>query len=190
VQRLTRFQPAPGNWLAAQVAANAAAPAIVLDLRHNPGGDPNVLKKVLNLFFAEKMSIGAFSDRKGKEFKLEAGNKSAFKGRLIVLIDNYSHSAAEVFTKAVQETRRGIVVGQTSGGQVLAGENYKLPSGFGIYMPILDYRTAKGARIEGHGVQPDIGVTPTAKDYQENKDPVLERARQLLRERLIPIPRR
>jgi carboxyl-terminal processing protease len=160
-----------------------SAPAIVLDLRYNPGGEADVAKKVGDLFFSEKTSLGAFRDRNGKEMTFKFGNKSAYRGRLIVLIDHGSHSAAEVFAKTVQETGRGIVVGETSGGEVVAGGTYKLPSGFSLHLAIMDYHSVKGVRLEGVGVQPDVPVAFTAKDFRENKDPVLDRVRQLLQER-------
>ena len=182
--RFISFQPAPAKWLADQVARNMSAPAIVLDLRYNPGGEGDVVKKVGNLFFSERTNFGIFHNRKGKKAGiLKAGSSSAYRGRLIVLIDHRSHSGAEVFARTVQETGRGIVVGDTSGGEVLSSTNYKLPSGFAIHLPTLDYHTAKGMRLEGRGVQPDVPVSMTAKDFRENKDPVLDRVRQLLQER-------
>jgi carboxyl-terminal processing protease len=178
--RFTKFQPAEAKWLADQVARNMSSPAIVLDLRYNPGGAEDTAKQVCNLFFGEKTIIGIFRDRKGKENTLKAGSNSAYRGRLIVLIDHRTRSAAEVFAKAVQETGRGIVAGQTSAGEVLGAMNYNLPSGFGLHLAILDYHSAKGMRLEGRGVQPNVPVSSTARDFRENKDPVLDRVLQLL----------
>jgi len=179
--RFTSFASAPGKWLADQVSLHRSAPAIVLDLRGNGGGAGEVMKKVVNLFFSEKTNFGVFRSRSGKEITLKSnGSKTAYRGRLIVLTDRGTHSAAEVFARAVQETGRGIVVGQPSGGEVLGATHYKLPNGFEIHIAILDYHTAKGIRLEGRGVQPDELVGLTIKDFRENKDAVLDRISPLL----------
>jgi carboxyl-terminal processing protease len=170
-----------GESLADQAARVRSASAIVLDLRANSGGPIADLEKILNLFFSEKTVIGTFRNREGKETTLKtSGSKSAFRGRLIVLIDGDTASAAEIFARAVQETGRGLVVGQPSRGAVLAATNYPLPNGFDVGIAIMDYHTAKGIRLEGRGVQPDEVVGLTVKDFRENKDPVLDRARDLL----------
>jgi carboxyl-terminal processing protease len=179
--RLTSFTPGPGNWLADQVARNKSANTIVLDLRDNWGGGLETAKKVFDLFFSEKTVIGKFSNRKGKEFTLKAsGDKSAYRGRIFVLTDRYTGSAAEVFASAIQESGRGVVVGQQSKGGVLGATHYKLPNGFDLHVALMDYHTAKGTRLEGRGVIPDVAVDLTVKDFQEGRDAVLDRANQML----------
>jgi carboxyl-terminal processing protease len=108
------------------------------------------------------------------------GNKSAYRGRIVVLTDRNTGSAAEVFASAIQESGRGIVVGQQSKGGVLGATHYKLPNGFDIHVALMDYHTAKGVRLEGRGVIPDVSVDLTIKDFRENRDAVLDRVRQLL----------
>jgi carboxyl-terminal processing protease len=175
------FTDAPGKWLVDQVARNMSANTIVLDLRSNWGGSLDTARKVFDLFFSEKTVIGEFRDRKGKTFTLKTdGSKSAYRGRLIVLTDRITGSAAEVFAGAVQESGRGKVVGQTSRGGVLGADHFKLPNGFDLHVALMDYRTAKGTRLEGSGVQPDDIVDMTVKDFRENKDAVLDRVNQLL----------
>lgn len=97
-----------------------------------------------------------------------------------MLTDRGTHSAAELFARSVQETGRGIVVGQQSGGEVLGATHVKLPKGFDLHIAIYDYQTSKGTRLEGRGVQPNEWVGLTVKDFRENKDAVLDRVNQLL----------
>jgi carboxyl-terminal processing protease len=150
-------------------------------LRDNWGGGLETAKKVFDLFFSEKTVIGKFSNRKGKEFTLKAsGDKSAYRGRIFVLTDRYTGSAAEVFASAIQESGRGVVVGQQSKGGVLGATHYKLPNGFDLHVALMDYHTAKGTRLEGRGVIPDVAVDLTVKDFQEGRDAVLDRANQML----------
>ena len=177
----TSFTSGPGNWFIDQVARNKSANTMVLDLRDNWGGSSDIAQKVFDLFFSEKTIIGKFRDRKGKEFTLKtSGNKSAYRGRIFLLTNRYTGSAAEVFASAIQETGRGVVIGQPTKGGVLGATHYKLPNGFDIHIAIWDYHTANGIRLEGRGVIPDVAVDLTAKDFRENRDAVLDRANQLL----------
>jgi len=181
--RLTSFSPEPAKWLADQVARNKAASAIVLDLRGNFGGGTETELKVFEMFFSNKAVFGKFRMRTGKEHTLKTGgSKSAYRGRILVLTDNATQSAAEVFAMAIQETGRGVVVGQQSNGGVLLGNHFKLPNGFDLHIAVADYHTAKGIRLEGRGVIPDVVVVQTVKDIRENRDSVLERVNQLLQQ--------
>lgn len=179
--RLTSFTPGPAKWLADQVARNKSASAIVLDLRGNAGGSTESQLKVFDLFFSAKTVIGKFRERKGKEYTLKTGgNKSAYQGRILVLTDSATQSAAEVFAQAIQETGRGLVIGQRTTGGVLLGNHFKLPNGFDLHVAVMNYHSVKGIRLEGHGVIPDVPVDLTVKDYRENRDTVLDQANQLL----------
>jgi carboxyl-terminal processing protease len=181
--RFSSFTLAPGKWLADQVSRNRSAAAIVLDLRGNGGGSLAEQLKVFDLFFSQKTVIGKFRDRKGKEYTLKTGgNKSAYQDRIFVLTDHSTQSAAEVFAQAIQETGRGIVIGQRTQGGVLLGTHYKLPNRFDLHVALMDYHTAKGIRLEGRGVIPDVVVDLTVKDFRENKDAVLDRVRQMLQQ--------
>jgi carboxyl-terminal processing protease len=177
----TSFTSGPGTWFTEQVVRNKSAQTMVLDLRGNGGGSLDIAQKIFDLFFSEKIEIGKFRDRKGKTLTLNmGGNKSAYRGRIVVLTDRYTGSAAEVFACAIQESGRGIVVGQRSKGGVLGATHYKLPNRFDIHVALMDYHSAKGVRLEGRGVIPDIEVDLTIKDFREDKDAVLDRVRQLL----------
>jgi C-terminal processing protease CtpA/Prc len=177
------FEPARVKWLADELARHASASAIVLDLRGNGGGGTAEQRKVFDLFFSAKTIFGTFRFQNGKEYTLESnGSKSAYRGRLIVLTDHNTQSAAETFSQGIQETGRGIVVGQQTLGVVLLGNHFKLPNQFDLHLAVGDYHTVKGVRLEGRGVIPDVAVDDLAvKDVRENRDPVLDRVNQLLR---------
>jgi carboxyl-terminal processing protease len=177
----TSFTSGPAAWFVEQVERNKLAQTMILDLRGNWGGSLDIAQKIFALFFSEKTEIGNFRDRKGKTISLKTGdNKSAYRGRIVVLTDRYTGSAAEVFASAIQESGRGIVIGQPSKGGVLGATHYKLPNGFDIHVALMDYHTAKGVRLEGRGVIPNVAVDLTIKDFREDKDAVLDRVHLLL----------
>ena len=125
--------------------------------------------------------MGTLRQRDGKEIKVKVAGRgsAAYGGRIFVLIDEQTASAAEIFAAGIQSSGRGIIVGRNSTGMVLAARNYSLPDGFKVQIPILDYLTANGIRLEGVGVKPDQPVAITAQDLRDNRDPDIERVRVL-----------
>jgi len=66
----------------------------------------------------------------------------------------------------------GVVIGRKSSGEVPGRIE---PNGFRTKIPIRDYQTAKGIRLEGRGVKPDEPVELTMRDFVEDRNPDLER---------------
>ena len=180
--RFDNFSPGTESWLIGQVAQARNAPALVLDLRNNHGGNLSVLEKCFAPFFSEPRVFGAYHERNGKQLPLKAKGqgKDAYRGRVVVLIDEKTASAAEIFAAGLQEAKRAVIVGRQSSGDVLGSLNYKLPHGFYVDIPIWDYQTANGARLEGRGVIPNEVVTLTLKDFLANRDLDLLRAQESL----------
>jgi C-terminal processing protease CtpA/Prc len=114
-------------------------------------------------------------------FKLSGRGKHAYSGRILVLIDDRSASSVEILAAGLQDLGRAIIVGRKSSGQVLKNFDRSLPNGFRASIPIRDYRTAKGVRLEGCGVIPDEPVVLTMRGFVVNRDPDLERAQELVR---------
>lgn len=183
--RFTEFATGTNDWLVHQLVQNHTVPAVIIDLRGNSGGLLSVLRECLEPLFSEHEVFGEFRERNGKEpnVRVSGRGKSAYGGRVMVLIDEGSASAAEIFAAGIQDSGRGIVIGRQSRGAVLASKSYGLPNGFSVTIPIRDYRTAKGMRLEGRGVIPDTPVNLTMQDFVENRDPDLGVARGLLRKR-------
>jgi len=181
--RFAEFAGGTNDWLEAEVSKNLNAPAIVIDLRGNGGGLITVLRRCFEPFFSEPKTFGEFHERNGKEpaLKTSGRGKSAYDGRIIVLIDEKSASSAEMFAAGLQESGRATVVGRQSSGEVLAKYVQGLPNGFKASIAIRDYLTAKGVRLEGRGVTPDEPVKLTMKDFLENHDSDLDQVSQLLK---------
>lgn len=180
--RFSEFSPGTDFWLTDQITQAQAAPAIVIDLRGNHGGTVAVLEKCLAPFFSAPTVLGEFRERNGKQPSLntKGQGQKVYRGRVVVLIDEKTASSAEIFAAALQETGRAIVVGRQSSGDVLGGLSYGLSHGFRVNIPVWDYYTAKGVRLEGRGVIPNETVILTLKDFAENRDLDLQRTQTLL----------
>lgn len=79
-----------------------------------------------------------------------------FHGRVVILINEFTHSAAEMVASFAAENRLATLVGTRTAGQVLGGANFKLVNGYRLRMPVAGWFTWGGQSIEARGVQPNI----------------------------------
>src|ERR1041384_1963343 len=167
--------------------------ALILDLRGNGGGLVVMLKRLVGYFFEQDIKISDLKYRKEvKTDMAESKGNSGFKGKLIVLIDNRSASASEIFSRVVQLEKRGVVVGDRSAGAVMQSIRYGHEVGLGVMsfygasVTNADVIMKDGKSLEHVGVTPDELLLPTAADLAANRDPVLARAAELAGLKLDP----
>lgn len=129
---------------------------LVLDLQGNGGGYLNAAIDLANEFLGKKELIVYTEGRKSprKEFFAQ-GNGRFREGRLAILIDEYSASASEIVTGAVQDWDRGIVVGRRSFGKGLVQRPIDLPDGSMIRLTVARYYTPAGRCIQKPYDNPD-----------------------------------
>lgn len=122
---------------------------LILDLQGNGGGYLNAAVEISNEFLeADELIVyteGLRSPR--REFKAQ-GNGIMRKGRVIVLIDEFSASASEIVTGAIQDWDRGLVVGRRSFGKGLVQRPIDLPDGSMIRLTVARYHTPSGRCIQ------------------------------------------
>jgi len=160
--------------------------ALVLDLRENPGGAVVTLERMVGNVFDHDIKIADRIGRKELSPQLaKSRGKDAFAGRIIVLIDSGSASAAELFARVIQLEKRGTVVGDRSSGAVMEAKRYSENQGtetkifYGFSITDADLIMADGKSLEHAGVVPDEIVLPTGRDLADAKDPALVRAAEL-----------
>jgi C-terminal processing protease CtpA/Prc len=162
---------------------------LILDLRGNGGGYETTLKKLVGHFFDREVVLGETKSRKeSKPIKAKSRGAKAFNGKLIVLIDSQSGSAAELFARVVQLEKRATVIGDRSAGAVMRsifrpGMLGDVSSGnmipYGASITDSDLIMSDGKSLEHVGVTPDEILLPTAADLAAKRDPVLARAATL-----------
>ncbi len=180
--RFDEFDGPDRRWLGGQLNAHADAPGVVIDLRYNPGGETFSLGIVIGEFFEQRVDCGTFISRGGardvkNSWQLGSAN---YRGRVVVLVDGATGSAAEIFSAVLQDHRRAKLVGRKTAGAVLASWFHRLPDGGELQLSREDYVTPKGRRIEGNGLMPDVTVTRTLHDLRVGMDPDLETALKIL----------
>jgi carboxyl-terminal processing protease len=169
-------------------ASFKGAPGLVIDLRGISGGDiHDVGLKIANYFFPTKVSFGRFVNRSGEAplFRtLRAGGGSQiYKGSVVILVDEATRSAGEVFANGFQENGRALIIGQQSCGCVADTDSKKVKGGGVLQYSHLGYTSGKGHKLEGVGVMPDKIVPLTIAALRQGRDVILEEAEHILKSR-------
>lgn len=162
---------------------------VIFDFRGNPGGLVVTHKKLVGYLFEKDVKIADVKERKKSEPEIaKTQGNDVYKGKIIVLIDSESGSAAEIFARLIQIEKRGIVIGDTSAGAVMQsrghvfymqGLGYGREIAYGISMTEADVIMTDGKSLEHVGVTPDESILPTAADIAARRDPVMVRALEL-----------
>jgi C-terminal processing protease CtpA/Prc len=156
---------------------------LILDLRGNPGGYVKTLERFTGYFFDKEIKIADIKGRKEMKPQMSKphGGRN-FNGKLIVLVDSNSGSAAEIFARVIQLEKRGVVIGDRTAGAVMQSQIFDHQDGtdivvyYGVSVTNADVIMADGKSLEGVGVTPDELLLPTAADLAAKRDPVLARA--------------
>ncbi len=181
--RFDEFDGPDRRWLGRELTKHRAAPGVVVDLRRNPGGETFSLGITLGEFFDRSVDCGTFITRGGDRsvkhsWQLGSAN---YAGKVAVLVDSATGSAAEIFSAVLQDHGRATIVGRRTAGAVLASRFYSLPNGGELQLSREDYVAPKGRRIEGKGVEPDVKVERTLAELRVGRDADLEAALRVLR---------
>jgi hypothetical protein len=169
---------------------------LVLDLRGNVGGYPSNGADLLGYFLPPGTRFGAVISKDSLlnytrgNANTPAGRAAAvqrisvpdaltttpvsvrFAGHIAVLIDGGTRSTGEVAATALRDYAGAKIFGMPSAGQVLEMISEDLPGGYTLYFPLRDYWTAKGERIEGHPIIPDILAQPGSEEASPVRIPL------------------
>ena len=138
---------------------NGKIDGILIDLRRNPGGLLDQAIKVSDLFIKEGVIVSTIGrDPKNKEVNY-ASKKAAFADvPIVVLINEYSASASEIVSGALQDNKRAVIVGERSFGKGSVQSAIKLSDGSALKLTVARYYTPSGVSIQSEGIKPDIEI--------------------------------
>jgi len=157
---------------------------LVIDLRNNGGGATTNLAHFLGMLLPRGTEYGTTVDKEDAErYKLQTGKDPSdvvavaawsrdrwkirrnavepFTGKIAVLVNGGSASASEITAAALRELcdPPAKLVGSRTAGAVLVANEVSLPDGFKMMVPISEYVTIKGRRLEGNRLQPDVSAS-------------------------------
>lgn len=143
--------------------------ALVLDLRHNPGGLLKQAVQVAETFLPTETEIVSVKGVRAPRQVYQSDNPDPETMPLVVLIDHETASASEIVAGAMQDQDRGLIIGEASFGKGLVQTVFRLPWGMGLTLTTAKYYTASGRSIQreyaGVGIYDYYreGMQPTSK---------------------------
>ena len=155
---------------------------LILDLRNNPGGWVSSVVDVTSQFIEDGLVLYQI-DAKGnrRNWGVKSGGK-ALDIPMVVLVNEFSASASEVFTGAIIDNNRATVVGSITFGKGSVTNLWPLNDGSGVNFTTARWFTPNGSLIEGEGLTPDVLLEPLDED--EDEDVYLDRAIEILKEQI------
>jgi len=151
--------------------------------RLRSGYDPDALPRVpMPATRAELVvTLARFAFRDKSVMLLTQGlGQHPFHSRMVVLVNEWTNSAAEMVANFAAENRLAILVGQKTRGSVLGAANFKVGSGYWLRLPIFGWFTSKGHTLEGTGVEPDVPVEISPDALAQGVDNQLKRAIEIV----------
>ena len=153
---------------------------IILDFRNNPGGLLDSAIEIASKFIKEG-PIVHIKDRDGIVATIESRGNKFPEWPLFVLVNEGSASASEIVAGAIQDSKRGKLLGMKTFGKGVVQQVFNLNDGSGIAITTSEYFTPSERSINNIGIEPDVLVEPVEDSEQDMQ---LNKAIQLLEEEL------
>ncbi|MCU0447329.1 MAG: S41 family peptidase [Microscillaceae bacterium] len=172
------------QWIAELKAQHPQAKGLVLDLRHNVGGDFTYALAAIAHLNTQKRFVFKSRTKNGPNqndftdwynwYVESKGN--GFERPIIVLIDRFTISAGERAVMALKTLPNVKLIGVSTNGAISTMMPRQLSNGWNYSIPTQDVLDAEGNVWEGKGIPPQIVLQNTLTDIEQNKDLVLEKA--------------
>jgi carboxyl-terminal processing protease len=157
------------------------SPAIILDLRNNPGGYLEVSVDIAGWFLNRGDVVVRENIKNEKETIFRAsGNQALINMPVIILANEGSASASEILAGALRDDRNIKIVGEKTFGKGSVQEIETLAGDSMIKLTVAEWLTPSGVSLNDNGLEPDYKVEMTDSDYQNNKDPQLDKALEVI----------
>lgn len=137
---------------------------LIIDLRNNPGGLLNITANIADEFLGEVDIV--YTETKSGQREYLKSKKGMTNIPLVLLVNGGSASASEILAGAMQDHKRGELVGTTTFGKGVVQRIKPLSDGSGIKLTISEYFTPNGTNIHGIGIVPDV-VVELNEDVEE-----------------------
>jgi len=153
---------------------------IILDLRNNPGGYLETAIDVASEWIDQGIIVTErFSPEKKNEY-LNRGRARLKDFPTVVLVNQGSASASEIVSGALKDYGKAIIAGEKTFGKGSVQTLENLRDNSSVKITVAEWLTPKGNNINEQGITPDIEVDLITDDYNNNKDPQLDKAVEIL----------
>jgi carboxyl-terminal processing protease len=179
--RVAGFSDRTASDLKQQVAAltKEGARHVILDLRATAEGAPDLGVASARLFVAEGVLTSREARNEGKRDITAVAGDGAITVPVVLLVDNGTSQAAEVFAASLSGHKRAEMIGEHTLGRAAAQELVRLPDGSGLLISTVRYLTPDGSAIHEKGLAPDVAIAEPEVEFgaaPPTGDPILEKA--------------
>ncbi len=181
--RLSEFNERSDDEMSAALAQVQRGPngmparGLIFDMRDNPGGLLNSAVSIGSRFIPEGPIVST-RERTGQIIPMNAQHKLflGLKIPIVVMVNNYSASAAEIVTGALKDRHAATVVGEQSYGKASVQVLVEMKNGGALVITTAKYLTPLGHDISDKGITPDVMVKANAADLNTGRGAQLARA--------------
>ena len=158
------------------------AKRIIIDLRNNPGGYLEVANEIASWFLAKDKVVvkEEFRDGKSNEYK-SRGYKHLQNFPVVVLVNGGSASASEILAGALRDQKGVKLIGEKTFGKGSVQTLEDFNDGSSLKITVAKWFTPNGTSIADEGLKPDIEIELTQEDTDNDRDPQLDKAIEILR---------
>lgn len=156
--RIMRFANTTYGDLRRALLALAKAPAVILDLRANPGGDFEAATDCAGLFLPKGRVIVEIKRRSQSKTVRATARPLKLPAKVFIWQDQGTASAAEVFTAALVQNQRAVSLGSRTFGKALRQRIFKLLDGSALIISDAKILTPDGTYYHGHGLKPTYAL--------------------------------
>jgi carboxyl-terminal processing protease len=154
--------------IAAKIKSAGKSRKVLLDLRDSSGEDAAQGIRLANFF----IKSGTIASLAGQKFTTQTFSADASKcitdAPVAVLVNRGTYGAAEITAAAIEDAKRGDVVGERTFGEGSVQKTLELPDGAALLLTIAKYESPSGSKIQDNAVTPNVAVVQTADDDEED----------------------
>jgi carboxyl-terminal processing protease len=141
---------------------------LIIDIRDNGGGLLDIAVEMLDFMLPEGKIVYT-EDKNGNIIdSYNSTDEQKFTKPLVLLVNEYSASASEIFAGAIKDYGIGTLVGTNTYGKGIVQRLFPLDDGSAVKVTIAKYFTPNGNDIHKVGIKPDIEVEFDAKQYKDS----------------------
>jgi carboxyl-terminal processing protease len=157
--------------IAAKLKAAGKSRKVLLDLRDSSSGEAEQGLRLANFFVKQ----GTLAALEGQKFPRQSFTADAAKfltdAPLAVLVNRGTYGAAELTASAIEDAKRGDVVGERTFGEASVQKTIELPDGSALLLTVAKYQSLDGKKIQDEAVTPTVVVGQTAEEEEEEQAP-------------------
>jgi len=164
------FQPNNLDHVLSNLDKVYKSKGLIIDLRGNDGGSIEGMKLLLGRFISERKKYGTYINRNERNDDFIEPITPKYLGKLVLLVDEMSISAAENTAGIIKQFNLGKVIGNQTPGQMLWGNGYLINDSIALAIPIYKLEYPNGFNPENNGIHPDFKIGLNRKDLLNGID--------------------